>query len=749
MSAAGPRPDALHRALHPRSIAVIGASTDPTKRGHQVVRALLARGFPGRVYPVNPRAETILGLPVHPTVESIPEVPDLAVISTPADGVPEVVASCGRRGVPAAVVLSAGFKELGTAGLELEERLAEAARAHGIRVIGPNTSGIMSLGAGVDLIGIGEARKGRLALVVQSGNQLLDLVKEAAARPGEGLSTVIGLGNQTDVRLHELLAPLARDPDVGAILIHAESFLDGASFLEAARQAARSKPLVVLKGGRTKSGSRAARSHTGAVATDDVVVRSALRQAGVVEVRRTDDLLAVGRTLESQPAARSGSGLAVLADGGGHGTLAADALEEFGVPLAELSDATRARLRTLLGPNAATDNPVDLAGASDRDPVVFGRALRTLVQDPEVAGVLLVGLFGGYAIRFASELEPAETATAHELVDIARSAGKPLVAHSIYEDSGSRPILALRDGRVPVFRSLDTACRAVAATWERGQLLTLMERSAAKERAAAQPARPDSNVDGARKSGPPTGSGPATVSRPRAEEPRLPTGVVTEPEVRALLESYGVPFVPARHCLTAADVADAVRAFGRPVVLKAISGTVTHKTDAGGVALDVGTEAEAMRAFREIIASVTRYAEARGLEPDLRGVLVSPQLPSPAVELLVGAHRDESFGPVLTLGAGGVAVEIHRDVAIRVLPVDADEVDAMLSELRIRPLIDGYRGRKGTDRSALMLAITGLARCFLDRPEIEELEINPLFAGPEGVHAVDARATLSAVSTPR
>lgn len=729
MNASDSETGALHRALHPRSIAVIGASADPTKRGHQVVRALLARGFSGRVYPVNPKAETILGLPVHPDIDSIPEVPDLAVISMPAERVPDIVAGCGRRGVPVAVVLSAGFKELGAAGLDLEERLAEAARATGIRVIGPNTSGVMSLGAGVDLIGIGEAREGRLALLAQSGNQLLDLVKEAGARPGEGISTVVGLGNQTDVRLHEFLAPLARDPGVGAILIHAESFLDGGAFLDAARQATRIKPVVLLKGGRTKSGSQAARSHTGAVATDDLVVRSALRQAGVVEVRRTDDLLAVGRTLESQPVAGRGSGLAVLSDGGGHGTLAADALEELGTPMAKLSDATRARLRTLLGPNAATDNPVDLAGASDRDPVVFSKTLRALLEDAEVAGVLMVGLFGGYAIRFAPELEPAESTTARDLADVARSAGKPLVVHSIYEDSGSRPIQTLRDGRVPVFRSLDTACRAAAATWERGRLLEIMERRQAREAADVEAVRAtsSSHTGGARRS----------------------TGVATEPEVRALLESYGVPFVPARHCLTEADVALAVRDFGRPVVLKAVSGTVTHKTDAGGVALDVVTEEDAVRAFHEITASVTRYAEARGHPADLRGALVSPHLPPPAVELLVGARRDETFGPVLTLGAGGVAVEIHRDVSVRVLPVDAEEIDAMLSELRIRPLVEGYRGRKGADRSALMRAVTGLAACFLDHPEIEELEINPLFAGTDGVYAVDARATLSAVSTPR
>ncbi|TVP47660.1 MAG: CoA-binding protein [Gemmatimonadales bacterium] len=749
--ATGTEASALHRALHPRGIAVVGASRDPTKRGHQVVRALLDRGFGGAVVPVNPAGGEVLGLPASPSLESAPGPLDLAVICTPAASVPEVIRSCGRRGIAGAVVLAAGFGELGEGGEALEAELVRAAREAGVRVVGPNTSGILNLPLGLDLIGVAGIRPGSLALLTQSGNMSLTLLREAADRPGEGFSMVIGVGNEADAAFHEYLELLGADPGIRAILVHAESFRQGGRFLEAAREVGRNTPVVVLKGGRTRAGDQAARSHTGAVATDHAVIRSGLRGAGIIEVTRSDDLLAVGRTLATQPPAappagrtgteQTGAGLLILADGGGQGTLAADMLEELGVPLAVPDEATRTALRTLLGPNAALANPVDLAGAADRDPGVFARALELVLRDPAVAGVLMVSLFGGYALRFAAELEGAEGEAALALASRARGAGKPLVIHSIYGEADTPAIRILHREGVPLFRSLETACRAAAATWERARLLQRLHRvpfpsGAPRPSGASHPEPPGFRSD--------PGAGIAVDPVPVARAEGRTT--LLETETRALLAGFGVPLVPAHFCTSVEDAVAALERFGAPVVLRAVSDTILHKSEAGGVALGLTTPDEVSAAHARVLEDVTRFAMSRGLEHGLRGVLVSPMLPPPRVELLVGMRRSPSFGPVISLGAGGVAVEVHRDVAVRILPLAEGEVTEMVEELRIAPLLRGYRGQPGVDLSALAALVEGLARCAEALPEIAEIEMNPVFATSAGVVAVDARAYLAAAA---
>jgi len=738
----------MERILRPGGIAVVGASQDPTKRGYQVVRALQNRGYRGNIQPVNPSGGVLLGLPVAPSVEEAAGTLDLAVICTPAPTVPELIRACGRRGLAGAVVLAAGFRELGERGAGLEADLVDAVRESGVRVIGPNTSGILNLPLGLDLIGVPGTRPGRLALLAQSGNAALALLNDAVDRPGEGFSFVVGLGNESDLRFHEYLAFLGRAPEVGAVMVHAESFRAGEAFLRVAREVAPHLPVVVLKGGRTRAGDRAARSHTGAVASDHLVVRSALRQAGVVEVTRSDDLLPVARTLAGQPPARRGRGLAILADGGGQGTMAADALEEAGVPLAEPGEATQARLRQLLGPNAALGNPVDFAGAADRDPSVFSRALEVLLADPEVAGVVLVGLFGGYAIRFAAELEEAEWVAAGEMAGMARDAQKPLVVHSIYAEAGSRAIRELVEAGVPVLRSVETACRAAAAAWERGRHL---EALAGRTRAAGtRAADHERDVDGRAVdvAGPRNGGLPGPAAGPDPLEGARGEGrsALLETESRALLDRWGVTLVDARFCSTGKEAVTALADLGGEVVVKAVSGTVLHKTEAGGVVVGCSTPEAVEAAVRAVRGGVERWARERGVDPDVRGVLVARRLPPPTVELLVGVRRDASFGTVLTVGAGGTAVEVLNDVSVRVLPVDSGEIREMLDELRIAPLLNGHRGRPPVDLDGLVRLISALASAAGAVPDLEELELNPVFVSPEAVVAVDARGYLTDVA---
>lgn len=724
-----PAPASLQRVLAPRSIAVVGASQDPTKRGHQVVRSLLAGPFQGPIFPVNPGGGELLGLPVAASLDELAGRVDLAVVCTPAGTAPTVVEACGRAGVAGAVVLALGFGEMGGEGARLEQELRNAARRWGVRVIGPNTSGMLNLGVGLDLIGVPGIRPGPLALVAQSGNITLSLLQESASGGGPGFSVCVGVGNEIDVGYHEYLHFLADDPGTRAILVYAEGIRDGRSFLEAARSVSPRKPIALLKGGRTRAGEASARSHTGSVSTSHDVFRNALRQAGVVEVDRSDELLATGRTLALQPPIGRGQGVAILSDGGGQATLAADALSAAGVELTPLSGDTRERLRSLLPAAASVVNPVDMAGACDRNPALFAPLLEILLEDPSVGGVLVVGLFGGYAVRFARELAEGESRAAGEMAHLARASGKAVVIHSIYGEAGTPPLLSLMEKGIPVIRSLDAACRAVAALRERGALLD----RARSERAAAP-------VPPVRQSGE---RGGGANDDPVATALGQGRSTLLETEARALLEARGVPLVPGVFCETATAAGDAARRSRGPVCLKVVSTTVSHKSEAGGVILGIRGAEAATTAFRGMVRSVNRYARGSGIPPGIVGALVTPLLPPPGVELLVGARRDPVFGPVLTVGAGGTAVELHRDVALRVLPLGPGEALAMLDELRIAPLFRGFRGGSPLDLEALERVMEGVARCILEVPELEEIEVNPVFLYRDRALVVDARAFLS------
>ena len=745
----------LDALLRPHSVAIVGASADPTKRGHRAVRALIDAGYEGRIIPVHPAGGSLLGLPVARGPADLDAPPDLVLVCTPAATVPRALDEWAAAGARGAVVLAVGFRESGETGEALEREVVAIARRTGLRVIGPNTSGILNVPLGLNLIGLPAVRSGPLALLVQSGNMALALVTEAATA-GLGFTFVIGVGNAADVTFADCLDFLAADPATHGIAVHAEGLGDGRAFLRAAARAARIKPVIALKGGRTDRGGAAARSHTGAVAGSYDALHAGLRQAGVIEVTRSDELLPVLATLVGQPAAAAERGIVLLSDGGGQATLATDDLHARGAPLARLATETSERLRALLGPAAAVTNPVDLAGAADRDPLVFAHALDIIAADVGVGTVLVIGLFGGYAIRFDPSLLGAEVEAAGRLPAIARDAGVALVVHSLYARSGAEPLRVLQQAGVPAIESLEVACRCAAAT---------VERAHGRARLARLPhGWPDDVVASGHGSAPGTpshsnrGGPPAAPARPPSRPPSPSPSpppppaaflaarsdgrhVLLETEARALLEPFGVPLVPADFCRTPAEAAAAASAFGAAVAIRIVSPAAPHKSDAGGVALDVAP-ADAGAAARRVIEAATAWIRGRGEAPDVRGVLVSPMLARPVAELLVGVRRDAQFGPVLTVGTGGVHVEWLRDVATRVLPVTAADIDEMLDTLRGARVFGGHRGSPPIDRSALVRAIAAVAGCALAHETIAEIEVNPLFASAAGAVAVDVRIYL-------
>jgi acetate---CoA ligase (ADP-forming) len=710
----------LAAVFEPKSVAVIGASADPNKRGHQVLVALRESGFKGAVFPVNPRGGEIMGSRVYPSVQDLPETPELALICVPAGRVPDAVDRCGSRGVSAAVVLAVGFGESGEEGEALATQLKAVTRRHGIRVVGPNTSGILNLPIGLNLIGARGVRPGGLSLIVQSGNIALAFMNEVTARTQEGVCLCVGVGNELDVGFQEYLEFLGQNEATRAIAAYVEGLKNARAFLTVASRVVRSTPVVLLKGARSESGQAAARSHTGAVAGNYDRLRAGLRQAGVVEVTRSDELLHVTQALATQPEVSVDRAVAILSDGGGQGTLAADTLTDLRVPLASLGTGTQDRLRALLGKAAAVSNPVDLAGTADGDPEVFARALDALADDPGVGGVLVVGLFGGYGIRFAEALEEGESKAAREMLADMKERRKALIVHSMYATHQSRPLELLGQGGVPVVESLEVACRCIGELWRRGQML-------------ARPAwDPEETTT--------PGGGPIAEALAGAVAEGRDT--LTEVEARALLSAVGLPFADSVLCTSEDEIAEAVFRMNSDVALKVVSAKIPHKTDAGGVALGLETPDAAIRAFLEIRDSTARHLLSAGLAPGIDGVMVAPMLPTPLAELLVGAHRDPAVGPVLTLGAGGIWVEVLRDVTHRVLPVDDEGILEMLGELRIHGLLTGARGRESADLTAIVGAVHAVARCMLESPKVEEVEINPLFAYADRVVAVDARVFL-------
>jgi acyl-CoA synthetase (NDP forming) len=692
--------ETLRRMLQPRGVAVIGASADPRKRGYQTIKTLLDDGFEHAIYPINPRAETILGLPAYPSLAAVPTPVDLAFIVTPSTTVPDVVRQCGEHGVAGAVVIAVGFKELGAEGERLEREIVRVARAHGVRLIGPNTSGVFNLPWKLNLVGAPNARSGSLALLTQSGNMLLSILAQADALDA-GFSIYIGVGNESDLTFGDYVAYLAEDPGSRVIAIYAEGFRDGRGLLRSIRAASADKPVVVYKSGRSDSGRQSALSHTGALAGSAEVAAAVLGQAGAVVVERSDELLPVAESLALMPAP-AGPRLAVLADGGGHATVAADAVD--GSPplhLPELSAGTQRALAELLPPAASLRNPVDVAGATDADPQRFARCLELILADPGVDAVLMVGLFGGYGLRFASELTDLETATAAELAELARAAGKPLIVQSAYAPAKPQAHQILRDHGVPVHESIEVTVRCLASLWRRSAFLaTRNERSAFH--GAGHP-----SVDGAR--------------------------ALLEPQGRELLAAAGLDVGEAALATDAATAARAAAGFGGPVALKIVSPDVVHKSDVGGVVLGVsGTEAAA--AYDELLRTVCEAAP----DADLVGALVLPMAPA-GVELIVGAHRDPIFGPVVSVGAGGTLVEVLHDVAFRAAPLTVREAEEMLDELRVAPVLAGVRGRPPVDRGALVRAVLAVARLITETPEVREVDLNPLVAHPGGVAAVDVR----------
>ena len=707
----------LDRVLKARSVAVVGASRNESKRGYQAIRTLKEAKFEGKIYAVNPREESVLGLPCYPRLTDIEGPVDLALITTPAKTIPAIMEDCGAKGVSGAVLIAGGFGETGPEGRALEDLVLASARKNGVRLIGPNTSGMINVHSGLNLVGLRDVPKGDIALLSQSGNMALALITEASVKSRKGFSYYVGVGNEADIRFHEYLAWFRDDPDTRAILMYVEGMRDGRAFLQEAYKTTRHKPVIMLKSGRTATGRQSAGSHTGALAGMSEVARSAFMRVGVEVVDNSDELFPVAESLASLSPIRNNK-VAILADGGGHATIAADILTEAGLEIPPLSEHTQDKLRKILPPAASLRNPVDVAGGADASPTVMADCARVLLKDKDIGGLIVVGLLGGYAIRFAEKLAFPEEDAAHQIGKLVSECKKPVVVHSLYKFAKPHSLDLLRYYGIPVYDSVEVACKCLGSLANYGKYLQSYE------------AKTDFVMSWGTKAKP---RGRELIDKARAEGRDL----LLEHEARDLLALHGAPMGEVRLAHTA-DQAEAVaEELGGELALKIVSPQILHKSDAGGVQLGIHGGPAARQAFEEIIGRAQAYKP----EAEIRGVLISP-MAAEGLGVIIGTKTDDQFGPVVMFGIGGIMVEVLHDVAFRVLPISPHSAKRMLGEIRSARLLNGYRGRPPVDKTALRKLLLTVSEIVEAYPEIIEMDLNPVIAHDNGIEVVDARILL-------
>ena len=707
----------LDNVLDAKSVAIIGASRNKIKRGYQAIKTLKADGYEGEIYPVNPKEERILGLKCYQDITQIEGDVDLALITTPAGTIPSILRKCGEKKVSGAVIIAGGFRELGKEGKKLEGEVIKAARETGVRLIGPNTSGMINLKSNMNLVGIENVPKGHIALLCQSGNMALTLITEATIRKHGGFTYYVGVGNESDIKFHEYLEFFRNDPETKSILMYVEGMSEGRKFLQEAHNTSIEKPIILLKSGRSDTGKKSAGSHTGSLAGMSEVAKSAYERAGVIVIDHSDELFPVAETLSSQPVIKSNS-VAILADGGGHATIAADLLTDHGVNMPELSERTKEKLRAILPDAASVINPVDVAGGTDSDPNVFADCAKIIIQDPSVGGLLVVGLFGGYGNRFEESLSIGEEAAAHRFGAMIKKRKKPIIVHSLYSSYESHALDLLRHYNIPVHDSLDISCKCVASLCKYGNYLKAYHGKTnfvfnwgVKAKAEGREI-----IENARKEG---------------------RNVLLEHEAKQLIKLHGAPTVTGEVAKSEDEAWTIAKKINGNVVLKIVSPDILHKSDANGVKLNLSKEKDVKKAYQQIIKSAEEY----NADADIRGVLVSP-MAKIGLEIIIGTKLDEQFGPVIMYGLGGIMVEIMKDVTFWVLPVSPASCKKMISETNSSVLLDGVRGQKGYDKIRLRRLLSMCSDLIESYPEIEEMDLNPVLLYEDGLDVVDARIIL-------
>jgi acetyltransferase len=692
----------------PSSVAVIGATEKPGSVGRTVFWNLISSPFGGTVYPVNQKRTSILGVRAYPNLAALPETPGLVVVVTPASTVPATVEECAAAGVKAVVIISAGFKEVGPEGAELERRILATARANGMRIVGPNCLGVMRPTNGLNAtFAAGISAPGTVGFVSQSG-ALLTAVLDWSIREKVGFSAVVSLGSMLDVGWGDLITYLGNDPATQSIVVYMETIGDARAFLSAAREVALTKPIIVIKPGRTAQAAKAAASHTGSLTGSDEVLAAAFRRVGVLRVDAIADLFNVADFLAKQPRP-TGKRLTIVTNAGGPGVLATDALITGGGELSDISPATMEELNAFLPGPWSHNNPIDIIG--DAAPERYAKALEAAARDEGSDGLLVI---------LTPQAMTDPTATARELVGFAKTEGKPVLASWMGGSDVAEGTAILREAGIPTFDYPDDAVRIFNAAWRLDSHLRQIYET------PTLPSDEDLPVDRAKAE--------ALISAVRAEGRTL----LTEDESKELLAAYGIPITETVVAPTVEEAVAAADRIGYPVVVKLYSHTITHKTDVGGVQLNLKDAAAVRHAYESVRVSVTERMGAEHFE----GVTVQPMVNWTGYELILGSSIDPQFGPVLLFGMGGQLVEVFRDRALGLPPLTTTLARRMMENTTIYGALKGVRGRQGVDLDQLEQLLVRFSQLVVEQRWISELDINPLLASAERLIALDARVVL-------
>jgi len=694
----------LDMFFKPEAIAVVGASANPKKLGHGVLANLIESGFKGGLYPINPKSETILGLQCYPSVLNVPGPIDLVVVVVPSRFVASVLEEAGQKGVRGAIIISAGFKEAGDKGVAMEQELLDIAGRYGMRIIGPNCLGIIVPSVPMNAsFAAGMPQSGSIALMSQSG-ALCTAILDYALAENIGFSHFVSLGNKADVDESALLVDWADDDQTNAIIAYIEGLRDGREFMAAARQAARKKPIIAVKSGRTASGSKAVSSHTGSLAGSDAAYDAGFAQCGVLRAASVQELFDYSTAFAYQPLLK-GNRIAIITNAGGPGVMATDALEQNNLVLAELSSDTKATLQAALPAAASVHNPVDVLGDAMADR--YATTLRCVLADSGVDGVVVI-----LTPQLMTEVE----GTARTLIEAGRNATKPVLSCWMGKQVVSVALGLLAKNQIPNYPFPERAVSALGAmyrhwTWRREPLV--------------EPETFDVDRDAVTR-----------LFESVTQEGRKGIG---DAEVQDVLKAYGIPTPKSTVAPTAEELVHHCQEIGYPVVLKIASPDILHKSDVGGIIMGVKDDQQARQSFDTLIE------RARAHKPGalIWGVQVQEMVAN-ARAVIIGMSRDPQFGPLVMFGLGGIYVEVLKDVTFRVAPITRSQAQQMVQAIRSYSLLTGVRGQEPADVEAVIDTILRVSQLVTDFPQIAELDINPLLVreSGKGAVAVDMRLIL-------
>ncbi len=688
--------------FNPSGVAVIGASRTRGKVGYEVIRNVIECGYPGKVFPVNPNAKRIFGLTCYPSVEDIGETVDLAVITVPARIVPDVVEKCGKAGVKGVVVISAGFKEIGYEGAKLEEKLVSIVKEYGMRLLGPNVVGIIDTFTPLNASFTAKTPlKGNIAFASQSGAMLTSILDWALSE-GIGFSKIISLGNKADLDESDVIEALAEDNKSKVILLYLEDVRRGQRFFDVAKKVVKKKPVIVLKSGRSEAGARAVSSHTGSLAGSDRAYNTAFEQIGVLRIDEVEDLFNLAVAFSKQPVP-DGEGIAIVTNAGGPGIIATDACERSGVKLARFKSDTIEALRSILPPAAAIYNPVDVLG--DADDARYKAALEAVLNDSNVAGCLVI-------LTPQAMTKAMETAVA--LVELGKIYRKPILASFMGGEEVLEASKLLVESGIPCYLFPEKAVKALSSMFRYAKIIKKHEDEYVTFEVDKDLVK--------------------SVFKAVYGDRRV---ALLAHEAFSVVRAYGIPAPRIALARSADEAVRIAEKTGYPVALKVASPQILHKTDIGGVVLNISNAKDVRKEYYNILSNTHKYAP----QASVYGVYVQ-RMVDQGKEFIVGMSRDLTWGPMLMFGLGGIYVNLLEDVSFRIAPVSRQEAIQMISETRAYRLIQGIRGEPPLDLDAIIDVVLRVSQLVTDFPNINEIDINPLFAYQKGCLALDVKITL-------